>query len=119
MHISIRTRRISIRSRLRDQIERYLRKVLQSEQGHVVMATLYITSTPIAGSYTGFACRLVIRSPRTGKIVVNSNAPRLTVALKQAARRARILLRQRSKRRRARGHGSRLAYASHFDLGVE
>ena len=109
MNITIRTRRLSLRPRLRVRIEDYLRTVLQREEGQVLSATLYISSTPLAGTFIGYACRLVLHARRAGQVVVSSEAPRLTAALRHVTRRGRAVLRQRSKQTVDRYHGVRAA----------
>lgn len=107
MNITIRTRRVSIRPRLRYRLENYLRTVLQREEEQLASATLHISSTPLAGTFIGFACRLVLHSRRAGQIVVSSEGPRLTAALRHVTRRGRAVLRQRSKQSVDRYHGGR------------
>lgn len=107
MNITIRTRRLSIRPRLRSRLENYLRTVLQREQEHLATATLWISSTPLAGNFSGFACRLVLESRLAGQIVISSEAPRLTAALRHVTRRGRAVLRQRGKQSIDRRHGVR------------
>ena len=119
MRITIRTRHLSIRPRLRARLESYVRTVLQREQEHVAMATLYITATPLASSFTGFSCRLVLDSVRAGQIVVSSEAPRLTAALRHATRRGRAVLRQRSKQSLDRSHGVRAMRQQFSPLRME
>ena len=120
MKIAIRTRHLSLRPRLRARLESYLRTVLQQDQEHLAMATLYITATPLAaGSLTGFSCRLVLDSVRAGQIVVSSEAPRLTTALRHATRRGRAVVRQRSKQSLDRSHGVRAMRQQLSPLRVE
>lgn len=109
MEINIRTRRMSIPARLRSRIEAYVQTALRREREHINAVALYISATPLAGSYTGFACRLVLHSSRAGRIVVTAEASRLTAALRQVTRRSRAVVRQRSKHTVDRYQGAWLA----------
>lgn len=99
MNINIRTRGLKLRAPYRERIERYVERALHRERKVIVNAALYLTPARGNEATAGYTCRLVLAGRPIGRIVVTANGPRLGVAVRQAMRRGRTLVRERLKRR--------------------
>jgi hypothetical protein len=102
MWITIRTRRTKISMRLRETMERYIRRTLQRERSQVASIAVYLTSRTLPGGDTQFQCRLVLWSQALGKVVVSETETTIRRAVREATLKAREVIRRNTKRRISR-----------------
>lgn len=98
MRIAIRTRRLSLSSKLRAAIERYLRRSLSRQRFQLSQVVLYLSPARILGNDIEFACRLVIWSPGVQQIAINDADLSIRKVVVRAVHRARHVARRRLKR---------------------
>jgi hypothetical protein len=98
MRIAIRTRRLSLRPKLRAAIERYLRRSLNRQRFQLSQVVLYLAPARVYGTEVEIACRLVIWSPGVQQIAVNDADTSIRKVVVRAVRRARHVARRRLKR---------------------
>jgi ribosome-associated translation inhibitor RaiA len=98
VRIHIRSRGQEVKGELRDQVRLRLRAALRPFLGAVEEVAVYLADV----SGAGHRCRLVVRIPPAGRVVVSHVAADLLRAVDQAAARCRFAVRRHVKRRWAR-----------------
>lgn len=99
MWVSVRTKRVSIRPRLRAAIERYVRRILERDRARISSVVVYLSPARVLHDDIEYACRVVVWGSSIGQIAVNHVSFSIREAVGKAARRARRIVRQRAKRR--------------------
>lgn len=101
MWISIRTKRIDLSPRMRENIEAYILRVFQREKRQIASAIVSVGPAEFSGDQLVFKCRIRLWSSFLGLIKVSEVGDTVRTAVQQASLRARHAARRRLHKRRS------------------
>jgi ribosome-associated translation inhibitor RaiA len=101
MWISIRTKRIDLSPRMRENIEAHMLRVFRREKRQIASAIVSVEPAEFSGDLLVFKCRIRLWSSYLGLIKVSDVGDTIRTAVQQACLRARHAARRRLHKRRS------------------
>jgi hypothetical protein len=101
MWISIRTKRVDLSPRMRDNIEAYVLRVFEREKGQIASVIVSVGPAEVIEDLLVIECRIKLWSAHLGLIKVKDVGGTVRTAVQQAALRARHAARRRLHKRRS------------------
>jgi ribosome-associated translation inhibitor RaiA len=104
MWISIRTKRINLSPRMRENIEAHMLRVFRREKRQIASAIVSVGPAEFSGDLLVFKCQIRLWSSYLGLIKVSDVGDTIRTAIQQASLRARHAARRRLHKRRSQRH---------------